>query len=281
MPASASPSATFVSTALTSVSWLTGFTVTPALPNVVVEYVPQGTPGAQTSTLIAALARSATEAMCLGLPACTAISSLLCAKTAGVPDANPPVTTFCMLAWSAAAKMSAGAPCWICVTSVGLPAKLNVEAMPGYFRWRSAPILVNASVSEAAASTVRLPLTSGGVGDGWAATPPQAATSSAAEDSRTVSRRGNAASSSLLQESLLDHHVVGLEHGRGDVAYPQLQLAGGLRGDDGRDDLAADVDADLGGHLAAAQPDDLADELVARGQPGQRRLGREHPRQLV
>src|SRR5215472_718420 len=182
MPASASPSATFASTDLTSGSWLTGFTVTPALPNVVVEYVPQGTPGAQTTTLIAELVRSFTEVMCFGLPACTAISSLLCANTEGVPDTNPPLTTFCMFAWSAEAKMSAGAPCWICVTSVGLPAKLKVEAMPGYLRCRSSPIFVNASVSEAAASTVRLPETCGALGldAGCAATPPQADASSSA-----------------------------------------------------------------------------------------------------
>src|SRR5215472_11889473 len=172
MPASASPSATFASTDLTSGSWLTGFTVITALPNVVVEYVPQGTPGAQTTTLVAEFARSFTVVMCFGLPACTAISSLLCANTDGVPDANPPLTTFCTFAWSADAKMSAGAPCWICVTSVGLPAKLNVEAMPGYLRWRSSPIFVNASVSETAASTVRLPETCGadGLAGGWEAT---------------------------------------------------------------------------------------------------------------
>src|SRR5215472_2028589 len=193
MPASASPSATFASTDLTSGSWLTGFTVIPALPNVVVEYVPQGTPGAQTTTLRAELARSFTEVTCLGLPACTAISSLLWANTEGVPLANPPLTTFCMFVWSADAKMSAGAPCWICVTSVGLPAKLNVEAMPGYFRWRSSPIFVNASVSEAAASTVRLPETCGaeGLAAGWEATPPQAAASSTTEDSRMDMRRTN------------------------------------------------------------------------------------------
>src|SRR5215469_734876 len=157
--------------------------------------------------------------MCLGLPACTAISSLLCANTDGVPMLNPPLTTFCMFAWSAEAKTSAGAPCWICVTSIGLPAKLNLTSTPGYFAWTWSPIFVNAPVSDAAASTVRLPETSGVGVAGWAATPPHAAvTSAAATDIRMDGRLGNVAPP-LLSGSLLDHDVVGLEHGRGDIAH--------------------------------------------------------------
>src|SRR5215471_18537135 len=99
MPASASPRLTFVSTDFTSCSWLTGVTVIPALANVVAEYVPHGTPGAHTTTLIAGLARSFTDVMCLGLPDCTAISSLLWANTDVAPETNPPLTTFCMFGW--------------------------------------------------------------------------------------------------------------------------------------------------------------------------------------
>src|SRR2546429_6841350 len=130
MPASASPSRTLVSTDLPSCSWLTGVTLIPALPNVVVEYVPQGTPGAQTSTLIPGLARSDSEVMCLGLPDCTAISSLLWANTDGVPLASAALVTFCMLAWSAEANTSAGPPCRICVASVARPPPLHLTSRP-------------------------------------------------------------------------------------------------------------------------------------------------------
>src|SRR5215471_9660385 len=204
-------------TDLTSCSWLTGLTVTPAFANVVAEYVPQGTPGAQTSTLIAGLVKSDSDEMCFGLPARTAISSSFCANKTGAPAANPPLTTFCMLATSAEAKTSAGAPCSICMTSIGLPAKLNLTSTPGYRAWTWSPIFVNAPVSDAAASTVRLPETSGVGPAGWAARPPQAAvTSAAATDIRMNGRLGNVAPP-LLSGSLLDHDVVGLEHGRGDI----------------------------------------------------------------
>src|SRR2546430_7667869 len=143
MPASASPSPTLVSTDLTSCSWLTGVTLMPALANVVVEYVPQGTPGAQTSTLIAGPARSDSAAMCFGLPACTAISSLLWAKTAGVPAVSPPVTTFCMFAWSAEANTSAGGPRPLWGTSGGPPAEPDFPSQPRELARSPSPPLVD------------------------------------------------------------------------------------------------------------------------------------------
>src|SRR5438045_3282401 len=86
MPASASPRPTFVRTDFTSCSWLTGVTLTPALPKVVVEYVPQGTPGAQTSTLIAGLARSVTAVMCFGLPGCPATPPHAASSSPAIAD---------------------------------------------------------------------------------------------------------------------------------------------------------------------------------------------------
>ena len=62
-----------------------------------------------------------------------------------------------MLAPSADANTSAGAPPWICCTSADDAAKLNVTVVPGFAFWKSAPILVNASVSDAAADTVIVP----------------------------------------------------------------------------------------------------------------------------
>ena len=58
---------------------------------------------------------------------------------------------------SADAKTSAGAPPWICCTSADDAPKLNVTVVPGFAFWKSAPIFVNASVSDAAADTVMVP----------------------------------------------------------------------------------------------------------------------------
>src|SRR5215475_2778431 len=68
MPASTSPRVTLVTTPPTLVSWLTGLTVTPAFLNTSWATAPHGTSGAQTTVLIAELARLLTDLMCLGLP---------------------------------------------------------------------------------------------------------------------------------------------------------------------------------------------------------------------
>src|SRR5258708_2550230 len=104
---------------------------------------------------MAELVRSDTDEMCFGLPACTAISSLLCANTVGA-----------------------------------VRAKLNFTSRLGYFAWSWVPIFVYACVSEAAASTLRLPEYWGvGLAAGRAATPPQAASSTTAvADIRTDAR---------------------------------------------------------------------------------------------
>ena len=58
-----------------------------------------------------------------------------------------------MVAGLAAAKTSAGAPWVIWVARVALEPKLNVTVLPD-LAWKSLPIWVNASVSDAAAKTV-------------------------------------------------------------------------------------------------------------------------------
>src|SRR5215467_14730821 len=68
MPASASPKVTLVTTPPTLVSSLTGLTVTPAFLKMAWARAPHGTSGAQTTTLIAGLARSLTDLIFLGLP---------------------------------------------------------------------------------------------------------------------------------------------------------------------------------------------------------------------
>src|SRR5215467_6184041 len=121
MPASASPRVTLVTTPPTLVSWLTGLTVTPAFLKIAVATCPHGTSGAQTTVLIAELARSLTDLMCLGLPFSTMISPELVAKSFGVPDAPPASVTVFMFFGAAEANTSAGAPWLIEVASEELP----------------------------------------------------------------------------------------------------------------------------------------------------------------
>ena len=66
-----------------------------------------------------------------------------------------------MLAVSADANTSAGAPWLICVTSDEDAAKLNVTFAPGLAASNAVPISLNESVSDAAANTVRSPVTLG------------------------------------------------------------------------------------------------------------------------
>src|SRR5215470_15678073 len=106
MPASASPSVTLVTTPPTLVSWLTGLTVTPAFLKMAVATWPHGTSGAQTTVLMAELARLLTDVMCLGLPFSTMISPLLVAKFFGVLDASPASVTVFMFFGAAEAKTS-------------------------------------------------------------------------------------------------------------------------------------------------------------------------------
>jgi hypothetical protein len=71
--------------------------------------------------------------------------------------AAPAAVTLVIVAGLAAAKMSAGAPCTIWVASVALDPKLKVTLLPGFLASKSLPIWLNASVREAAASTVMAP----------------------------------------------------------------------------------------------------------------------------
>src|SRR5690606_36519736 len=88
-----------------------------------------------------------------GLPAGTAICSLLRAKTAGEFAREAAVTVF-MVAGLAAANTSAGAPCTICWARVALEPKLNRTDVPGCAASNALPSSVNVPVSEAAACTV-------------------------------------------------------------------------------------------------------------------------------
>src|SRR5579871_5271252 len=108
MPASTSLSSTLVSTAVTSVSSVTGFTVMFAFLNTAAAVTPHGTAGAQIATLTAGLANEATAVTLAGLAGGTAISMVFLAKVIGL-DASPAFTTVAMLPGAAEANTSAGA----------------------------------------------------------------------------------------------------------------------------------------------------------------------------
>ena len=97
-----------------------------------------------------------------------------------------------MLAVSADANTSAGAPCSICNSSAPDEPKLNVTVVPLYFFSKAVPIVVKPSVSEAAADTVIEPVGLAAVG---AAAPtaladaPTSATPSATAANHTPTER--------------------------------------------------------------------------------------------
>src|SRR6185295_10548631 len=154
MPASASPLVTLVTTPLTLVSSDLGLAVTLALDRASRPYFPHGTSGAQSTKLI--LAKSARLFTFLGFPLATMMASLLWVNTLG-PVALPVSVTFFMLAWSAEANTSAGAPLLAWVASADEASKLKVTLLPGCFASKAAPSSLNDSLSEAAARTVRFP----------------------------------------------------------------------------------------------------------------------------
>jgi len=59
------------------------------------------------------------------------------------------------------------------------------------------------------------------------------------------------------------HDLSGFDQGGDRLAFFQAQLAGGVGGDDGGDDLAADGEADLGEQAFDFEVDNAADELIA------------------
>src|SRR6266508_851156 len=184
MPASASPSETLVTTALTLSSCETGLTVTPALSRACWAYLPAGTSGAASTTFRSGLARSDSSLMPLGLPLTTMIWSRLLAKFCGVATRS---VTLPMLVVSAEANTSAGAPCWIWVASAWLPAKLKVTLVPPLAAVYCSPILVNAAVSDAAANTL-ISLEDPDEPPEDLLLPPQAAASTATTNSTTAER---------------------------------------------------------------------------------------------
>ena len=85
------------------------------------------------------------------------------AKITGSVPFSPASVSLSMLAVSAEAKTSAGAPWVICCTSADEASKLKVALASGLASVKASPTAVNDSVSEAAANTVMSPSTAGAV----------------------------------------------------------------------------------------------------------------------
>src|SRR3954470_20962006 len=115
---------------------------------------PQGTSGAQTTTLVPGSARSCRDATPAGLSGGTAISKVLDANFTGVPRTSSSATALSMFAVSADANTSAGAPCWICATRSEEPPKLKLTFTPVCEASNRFPSSVNVDVSDDAAKTV-------------------------------------------------------------------------------------------------------------------------------
>ena len=85
------------------------------------------------------------------------------AKITGSVPFSPGSVSLSMLAVSAEAKTSAGAPSTICCTSADEASKLKVALASGLASVKASPTAVNDSVSEAAANTVMSPSTAAAV----------------------------------------------------------------------------------------------------------------------
>src|SRR6266702_7413685 len=157
MPASTLPSSTWESTDFTSGCRVTGFTVIPTFLNTSAATTPHGTCGWHSATLTDFFARSFTDVTFAGLFGGTATSIVFLAKFCG-PDASPAETTSCMFFGDAEAKTSAGAPLVIWASRPELGPKLNFTVSPLWAASNCFPSWVNASVSDAAANTVIVPV---------------------------------------------------------------------------------------------------------------------------
>ena len=93
-----------------------------------------------------------------GLPGGTTSWRWLVANTCGSPSVPPASTTVCMVASSAVASTSAGAPWVTCSARVALESNDSFTFTPGWSASKSLASVVNVSVSDAAPSTVRVPV---------------------------------------------------------------------------------------------------------------------------
>src|SRR6266536_1824618 len=266
MPASASPSDTFVTTALTLSSSDTGRTLTCRASSACRAYLPAGTSGAASTTLRSGRARSARPLTPLGLPLATTICRRLPANTCGPSTRS---LTLPMVLESADANTSAGAPCRIWVASAWLPAKLRVTRTPGWERVKSASSLANAPLSDDAASTlISVPPPAP-----EPPPPPHAASSRASSRLRApVAYPRCMRTPPSGRGRQLHDHAGGLDRRHRQHPRGQVQLVGRLPGHQRDQPVGSGAELDLGGDGVLDHPRDNAGEAVA-GRLGGDRLG--------
>src|SRR2546421_11545662 len=176
--------------------------------------------------------------------------------------------TFCMLGWSAEAKTSPSAPCWICAARDDDPAKLNFTMAPGWRFSKSAPILVKAAFSEEAAKTVRVPLCpdwpalADPVGPHALTRPTLTAMSTAATTRARIS---------ISASWQLDDHVRCLDHRDRADAGGEAELVGRLAGNQRHNPMWAGLHLDLRPNAILDDARHDARKVIAR-RPSDRRL---------
>src|SRR5213080_675658 len=149
--------------------------------------------------------------------------------------------TFCMLGWSAEAKTSPSAPCWICAARDADPAKLNFVMVPLSPDW--------------------LALT-GAMGPHALTRPTAMATSSAATSRARISTSAR---------SQLDDHVCCLEHRDRAHAGGEAELVGRLAGNQRHNPMWAGLHLDLRHNAILDDARHDARKVIAR-RPSDRRL---------
>ena len=154
-------------------------------------YLPTGTVGAASTRFTPDRPRSTRLKMFLGLAFGTISTSRLRANTEAVPASSPLSPTTLIWVWLALAKTSAGAPCTIWVARVSEPPKLK-RTVTSLALEKVSPMLVKASLSEAAAKTVIEPLSRAGWRIGAACAGMAPNSSRAASGSAKVERRRSA-----------------------------------------------------------------------------------------
>src|SRR5215210_144815 len=161
--ASASPKATLLADALTFASRETMLFRTScskfspywalALARISLAYSAMGTPSCASTRVVPGFARSCSPRIPAGLSKGTITTGRFLAKVCG-SEARSSSTAVFILASSAEAKTSAGAPCSSWVRSSVLPPKLMRTSVPGFCCSKVASSSSKASVRDEAASTV-------------------------------------------------------------------------------------------------------------------------------
>ena len=144
MPASASPAVTLVTTPRTFCSRLTGVTVTPAAVEDLVGVVAAGDLGGADDDLDVGVGQVGDAGDALRVAGANDDRQQVGGEDTGSLPLSPASVSLSMLAVSAEANTSAGAPSMICCTSAEEASKLNVAVASGLAALNASPTSVKA-----------------------------------------------------------------------------------------------------------------------------------------